>query len=54
MTLAADRPAVDQRFRIEDISTGPFASGFGVVGDGDQIEVISEGAWRRFPPGENG
>jgi hypothetical protein len=34
MTLAADRPAVDQQFRIEDISTGPFASGFGVVGDG--------------------
>lgn len=25
----------------------------GILVDGDLVEVISEGAWRRFPPGEN-
>ncbi|HLR98103.1 hypothetical protein H7J77_00565 [Mycolicibacillus parakoreensis] len=34
MTRAADRPQIGQEFVIEDISTGVFGSGFGVVGDG--------------------
>jgi hypothetical protein len=34
MTLAADRELGDQRFAIEDITTGLHASGFGQVGDG--------------------
>ncbi|KWX19826.1 MULTISPECIES: hypothetical protein [Mycolicibacterium] len=34
MTLAADRHLGDQKFAIEDISTGVHASGFGQVGDG--------------------
>jgi hypothetical protein len=34
MTLAADRQLGDQRFAIEDITTGVHASGFGQVGDG--------------------
>ena len=34
MTLAADRHVDDQRFAIEDITTGLHASGFGQVGDG--------------------
>ncbi|MHC9294884.1 hypothetical protein ACRCUN_20655 [Mycobacterium sp. LTG2003] len=34
MTLAADRDLGDQKFAIEDISTGVHASGFGQVGDG--------------------
>lgn len=34
MTLAADQRLGDQKFAIEDISTGVHASGFGQVGDG--------------------
>src|ERR1700746_3707370 len=34
MTLAADRDFTDDRFCIEVISTGVYASGFGEVGDG--------------------
>jgi len=34
MTLAADREVDDQKFAIEDISTGVHANGFGQVGDG--------------------
>lgn len=34
MTLATDRDTDDGVFAIEDISTGMYASGFGVVGDG--------------------
>jgi hypothetical protein len=34
MTLAADRDLGDQKFAIEDITTGLHASGFGQVGDG--------------------
>ena len=34
MTLAADRDLVNQKFAIEDITTGVHASGFGQVGDG--------------------
>jgi len=34
MTLAADRELGNQKFAIEDITTGVHASGFGQVGDG--------------------
>lgn len=34
MTLAADRDLSGGEFAIEDISTGMYASGFGLVGDG--------------------
>jgi hypothetical protein len=34
MTLATDRDTDDGVFTIEDISTGMYASGFGMVGDG--------------------
>src|SRR5262245_44221469 len=34
MTLAADPDLGDNKFAIEDISTGVHASGFGRVGDG--------------------
>src|ERR1700761_2277640 len=34
MTVIVDRHTADKEFAVEDISTGIFASGYGVVGDG--------------------
>jgi hypothetical protein len=34
MTVTVDRHTAPKEFAVEDISTGIFASGYGVVGDG--------------------
>lgn len=44
MTIAADRQVGGREFRIEDMSTGAFASGFGQLGDGRSFSFYVEHA----------